>query len=276
MLAIFLSLALASPTPDLDVLYSRAGGEELRMDIYSPSGSASAMRPAVLVIHGGAWMSGRRQDMAHSAQALADQGFVAATTSYRLAPKSKWPAMLDDVQTAVRFLRKNAAKYGIDQNRIGSAGASAGGHLALMLGFRDLRDAKPLEYLGESSRVSAVFNIFGPTDMRRDFPTSLDVLYTAVLGKPRAQASEEIADASPVRHIDKGDAPVFTIHGKADPLVPFVQAQWLDENLKKAGIVHELHLIEGMGHSIDLGNPAVSSAMQKAVKFLQTHLAAKG
>lgn len=272
MLATLLLAFLSGPKADLDVLYSKAGGEELRMDVYSPSEPSSQARPAVVVIHGGAWMGGKRQDMTQLASSLADQGFVAATVSYRLAPKHKWPAMLDDVQTSVRFLRANASRFGIDPKRIGATGASAGGHLALMLGFRETRDAKPPEFPSHSSRVAAVFNIFGPTDMRRDFPTSVDFLFQAVLGKPKAQASKEIEDASPVAHITNGAAPVYTLHGKTDPLVPFAQALWLDECLKKAGIPHELVLVEGMGHNVDLQKPEVVKALEGASRFLKKRL----
>src|SRR5512133_1631627 len=134
-----LLLALQQPQPELNVEYAKIGDQSLHMDIYRPMPATKPMA-AVVVIHGGGWMSGKRQDMAGMATTLSQNGMFAATVSYRLAPKDKWPAMLDDVQTAVRYLRANSKKYNIDPNRIGAGGASAGGHLSLFLGLRDTRD----------------------------------------------------------------------------------------------------------------------------------------
>ena len=278
MVAALLAALAIFPQFDLDVTYSKAGGEDLKLDIYRPApGSNGAKSAAVLVIHGGAWMGGKRQDMAAMCQFLSGRGFLAATVEYRLAPKFKWPAMLDDCQTAVRYLRANADKLGIDANRIGAAGASAGGHLSLLLGFRDTRDPAPKEFPAFGSRVSAVVNLFGPTDLSNttDFPPSLDMLFGAVLGKPRSQAAEEVRLASPVSFIDSKSAPVFTIQGKADTLVPYHQALLLDERLKATGVPHVLTLIEGMPHGLPLERKEVADAVEAAGKWLQEKLAAK-
>src|SRR5687768_5217391 len=133
--ALLLLLPIHTVTPD--VVYARVAGEELAMDIYQPAALSREPRPAVVALHGGAWMSGTRKHMARICEAIAAQGMVAATASYRLAPKHKWPAMLDDAKASVRFLRANAAKYNLDPKRIGATGVSAGGHLALFLGFID-------------------------------------------------------------------------------------------------------------------------------------------
>ncbi len=266
----FLLLLLAFQAPvEADVLYSKAGGEELKMDIYRPAPKSNGGKSgAVIVLHGGAWMAGKRQDVAGLAQYLASKGLLAACPSYRLAPKHKWPAMLDDAQTAVRYLRANADKYAIDPGRIGAAGLSAGGHLSLLLGARETRDPKPAEHPGVSSRVRAVFNVFGPTDLSNDFGKGVDGMFAIVLGKPREEASEEIRDASPVTHVDAGDAPVFTLHGKADTLVPYKQAERLDEKLKAAKVPHELALVEGMGHSLNAQDAGIRSALDRAAAFL--------
>lgn len=260
---------------DRDVVYSQPEGEKLQMDIYRPQTLSDGLKPAVVVIHGGAWVSGKRQDMAAMCESLAKEGFLAATVSYRLAPKHKWPAMVEDVRTAVRYLRSRAAELKIDPNRFGAAGASAGGHLALLLGASDSPTPDLTEYKGFSSKVQAVFNLFGPTDLGNDYPQSLDLMFSVVLGKPKNQAAEIVKNASPVSHIGEKSAPVFTLHGKADPLVPVKQAERLDAALKAKGVEHQMRLIDGMKHEVDLTNPAVSSALTEALNWLRTKLAPK-
>lgn len=244
------------------------------MDVYSPGEASTARRSAVVVIHGGAWMGGNRKDMAALSRLIAEEGMVAASVSYRLAPKSRWPAMIDDVQTAVRYLRQNALKFGIAPQKIGATGASAGGHLALLLGFTDTRDPRPKEYSGQSSRVAAVLNLFGPTDLRRDYGPQFDAVFQIVTGKRRSEAGTEIRQASPVAWIDARSAPVFTIQGTTDLLVPAAQAKWLDESLRKAGVPSELRVIEGMGHEIDTKRPEAVRALRDGVRFLRERLAA--
>ncbi len=277
MLTAFLLLTtLTAPRIETDIVYSKAGGEEIKMDIYTPAtAKATDKLPAVVVIHGGAWISGKRQDMDVMAKTLAEEGFVAANISYRLAPKHKYPAMLDDVQTAVRFLRENSGKYGIDPKRIGAAGASAGGHLSLLLGSMDTRDPKPSECANQSSKVQAVWNLFGPTDMTLPFPKEVDIVFQMVLGKKREEASQELKDASPLTYISKTTAPVFTIQGLADPLVNPEHARVLDSALQKAGVDHKTVLIDGMKHEFNVQNPEVLKAAKEAIAFLKAKLGLK-
>lgn len=276
MLSAILFLTLAKPGVESDIVYTRAGGEEVKMDIHSPAGTKPTdKRPAIVLIHGGAWISGKREDFAQFATTLANEGFVTANISYRLAPKHKYPAMIDDAQTAVRFLRANAAKYGIDPKRIGAAGASAGGHLSLLLGSTETRDPKPAEYAGQSSKVQAVLNFFGPVDMTLPFPPNVDVVFQMVLGKKREDAGAELKAASPLTYIDKNTAPVFTIQGSADPLVDQKHAQVLDEALKKAGVDRKTVIVEGMGHTLDASNPAAVKAVTEALEFLKSKLGLK-
>jgi len=269
MLSALLVLATGSSV-DLDVVYSRSTGTELKMDIYRPV--TAATRAAVIVIHGGAWIAGDRKDMKPLCEAIANQGMLAATVQYRFAPKTRWPGFYDDVQTAVRYLRANAAKLGIDPMRIGACGASAGGHLALLLGVSDTRDPNPKEFPGLSSRVTAVFDIFGPTDMTRDFPPSYDMLFMAILGKPKKDSAAEIRAASPAMHLDRNSAPVFIIHGTADPVVPVEQSRWLESRLKANGTPVESRYIEGMKHEVPQSNPQVMKAVEDGIRWIRDRL----
>ena len=266
-----LAFLLLAPKVDTDLVYSRPPGFELKMDIYRPNPSV-ATKAAVVVIHGGAWIGGNKRDMKALCEALSRQGLLAASVQYRLAPKTRWPGFYDDVQTAVRYLRENAAKLGIDPNRIGASGASAGGHLALMLGFTETRDPKASEYSRHSSRVRAVLDIFGPTDMTRDYPRSNDTLFQAVLGTTKSESGAAIKAASPVNFIDRRTAPVFIIHGTADPVVPVAQSKWLESKLRANRTLVEARYIEGMKHEIPSTNAEVMKAMQEGISWLKTQL----
>jgi len=254
------------PKVDMDVVYAKVGDTELKMDLHHPVSPGVGKSPAVVVIHGGAWMAGARKDIESLAKAFAEEGFLAANVSYRLAPKHKWPAMLDDVQTAVRYLRHHAGKLKIDPKMIAATGASAGGHLSLFLGFTDTREANPKEFPKESSRVQAVLDLFGPTDMSQDYPKSADILYSIVLGKPRDQAAAEIKAASPLNFVDAKSAPVYIIQGLNDAVVPSVQSVRLSEKLKKTGVVYESVMIDGFGHGPSSGTPEANAKFESSVK----------
>jgi acetyl esterase/lipase len=273
MLAALL-LLLTPSNVDFDVVYSKPmPGVELMMDIYHPVQKQDKPVPAVVVVHGGAWVMGHRRDMAELCQAIAERGMLAATVSYRLAPRHKWPAQLDDVQTAVRYLRANASRLNIDPKQIGAAGASAGGHLSLFLGSIETRDEKPTEYAGVSSRVAAVFNIFGPTDLTNttDYPQRFDMMYAALLGKPRAEAEAEVRSGSPLFSITKDSAPVFILHGTLDQLVPVAQGRALEKKLREVGVPVEAVYMEGVGHEIPR-TPEVRAHLDRALEWLKATL----
>lgn len=265
-------LLLQSSDINKDVVFAKFETTEVKMDIYFPEKERKAL-PCVVVIHGGAWMSGRKEDMAEMCELIARRGMVAATIDYRLAPKYKWPAQLDDSQAAVRYLRNHARELGIDKNRIGAAGASAGAHLALLLGFRDTRDQNTTLFSTESSKVKVVFDLFGPSDFSRDFPATLDPVYFALTGKKRADASDVIKEASPATYINSDCAPVFILHGKADALVPIAQSERLEALLKEAKVEVKSNFVEGMNHGVDKNTPGVTEGVMQGIEFLEKHLA---
>jgi len=138
----------------------------LKLDLASPKGLDHAV-PAIVVIHGGGWMAGKRQDMTSFAKEAAAHGYVAATISYRFAPKHRFPAQIEDSKCAVRYLRAHAKELNIDPKRIGAMGVSAGAHLAMMLGAMDSADA--MEGDGgnpeQPSKVQAVVSFVGPVNL---------------------------------------------------------------------------------------------------------------
>lgn len=274
--AAYLTLLISGLGEDslTDITYSKAGGEELKLDIVMPEKPMKTPIPTVLLIHGGAWISGKRQDMYPMAKIIADNGMIAVPVSYRLAPKHKYPSMFDDVQTAVRFLRANAKKYNIDPVRIGACGASAGGHLALLTGFTDTYNKKTEEYKEYSSQTCVVFDIFGPTDMtnEQDYPKTLDPVFAMVVGKPRKDSKKELEAASPIRYVSSTSAPVFIFQGLADTLVAPNQSRILEKALKEAKVPVEARYLEGVGHEIPAQKKEVQEAVLAGIEFLKKHL----
>jgi acetyl esterase/lipase len=253
----------AEVTLEKGLVYGKGGKVELKLDLARPAKGEGPF-PAVVCIHGGGWQAGTRADEHRVVKMLARHGYVAASVSYRLAPKHRWPAQVNDVKCAVRYLRARAKELKINPDRIGALGHSAGGHLALLLGVMDPKDG--LEGEGgnpkQSSKVQAVVNYFGPTDLRTWKPTEEgermlrawskgkaggDDMLKAIVGTADRKA-KVVAQLSPVAYVDARDAPVLTLHGTKDPLVPLSQAKELHAALRKAGVKEKLEVLEGRGH----------------------------
>ncbi|MFN4180378.1 MAG: alpha/beta fold hydrolase [Armatimonadota bacterium] len=261
-----------------DLIYGP--NERNELDLFLPKDDGKKLRPAVVVIHGGAWRSGDKRQLRMLAELFARRGYVAAAINYRLAPKYSYPAQLDDCQRAVRWLRKNAKEYKIDPKRFGAAGASAGGHLALLLGTRETRNDSNPELKGISSKVQCVLSIFGPTDFtdERYVQASRNpVLGKALIefvGKPYDEAPNLWKEVSPLHHVSPDDAPTFIIHGDQDSLVPLEQSEKFAEALKKVKVEVQLVVIKGMGHgpTTPEQREEFMKALNQAVEFFDKHL----
>lgn len=249
-----------------NVVYGKGADKELHMDIAIPEGKGPF--PAVVAIHGGSWRSGNKAMFLPLIARLAKQGYVAATIEYRFAPKYQFPAQIEDSKCAVRYLRANAKTLKIDSNRIGAVGFSAGAHLALLLGTMDKDDGLEGKggHAGHSSKVQTVVNFFGPTDVR----SFKGRIIEDFLGGSKKDKPEAYKKATPLLYLDKSDAPVITLHGTKDPLVPYQQALDLDKALKKLGIANELWTAKGEGHG--WGGEKLEKSAQAAIAFLDKHL----
>lgn len=234
-----------------DVEYSNPDGQHLQLDMARPK-TADGPFPAIACIHGGGFRAGTRQGYDGLCIRLAQQGYVAVTISYRLAPKYQFPAAIHDVKAAIRWLRANAKKYKVDPNRIGVTGGSAGGHLAQFLGVT--ADVKQFEGAGgnaeQSSRVACVVNYYGPSDFTKSYGKSVDAaeVLPLWLGGNLEQARHKHIVASPLYWVTPNAAPTLCIHGTADKYVAHEQAVWLIERLKAAGVEAELLTLDGAGH----------------------------
>lgn len=236
---------------DRDVTFSGVGGRQT-MDIVRPREAATSPRPAVLLIHGGGFRAGSKESYLALAVKLAERGYVAATANYRLSPRNQFPAAVEDAKAAVRFLRANAAKYDLDASHIGALGASAGGHLALMLGLT----AGVAEFEGsgpnrdQSSAVQCVVDQYGPTDFTQSYSKSVDAaeVLPKFLGGDLDHQRPIHMRASPVNWVTPNAAPTLAIHGTADTYVAYEQSLWLIERMIAAGVPAELESIGGAGH----------------------------
>ena len=233
-----------------DLVYTKAGSTELRLNLARPAEGEGPF-PAVVVIHGGGWRGGSKDGMRGVLNELARRGYVAISPQYRFCPKDPFPAQVHDVKAAVRWLRSNRAKYKVDPDHVGAMGFSAGGHLSLMLGVTGPSDGLEGETTAEapSSRVQAVVNYFGPTDLAaRDIPEASQPLVKDFLGGSPAERPEVAAKASPLTYVTKDDAPTLTFQGTKDPLVPYTQAVKLTDAMTASGVAGRVDLLIGAGH----------------------------
>lgn len=235
---------------ELNVVYGHAGGEDLQLDIFAPKDVAGPF-PGVVILHGGGWAKGSHEFFRPLGGALASRGYVAASVGYRLAPRHKFPAQIQDAKCAVRWLRANSERYQIDRERIAALGFSAGGHLALLLGMTEAKDG--LEGEGgnreQSSSVQAVINISGPTDLTRpEWPEVTRAILVDLFGGSRERMLDAYRAASPLTYVHRGAPPVLTIHGTSDDIVPYEQAQLLHSALRKAKVHARLISLHGKNH----------------------------
>lgn len=236
---------------EADVEYSNPDGQPLQLDLARPKKGKGPF-PAVLCIHGGGFRAGRRQGYDELCIGLAREGYVAATVTYRLAPRHQFPAAVHDVKAAVRWLRAHAGEYRIDPERIGVTGDSAGGHLAQFLGVTG--DVREFEGSGGnggySSRVQCVVNYYGPSDLTQSYGKSVDAaeVLPLFLGGNLDQERRRHILASPLYWVSPDDAPTLCLHGTEDPYVAFEQAEWLVERLHAATVEAKLLRFEGAGH----------------------------
>jgi acetyl esterase/lipase len=273
------SSAVASVRSELDVPYADGGNPRQRLDLYLPETRGKSPLPVVVFVHGGGWLTGDKSHGAASLLPLVESGeYAGASIGYRLSTEATWPAQIHDCKAAVRWLRANAARYGLDPERIGVWGASAGGHLALMLGASG--DVRELEgdvggNPGVSSRVDAVVNYFGVATLSEahGVATALerrrggDVEVTQLLGGSLRANAEKARSASPITWLSPNDPPVLTVHGTADRVVPYAQAERLDRALRELGVPSYLVTVHGGGHG-GFGR----AALERVEAFFAKHL----
>jgi len=258
----------------LNIQYGTGDEHKLHLDLYLPK-NRTKPTPAIIFIHGGAWRGGQRSDMKFYCVKFAEKGYVTATATYRLTGQAPFPAAVHDVKCAVRWLRANAAKYQVDPKRIAVSGNSAGGHLAMMIGYSD---DPSLEGRGGnnrvSSRVCAVVNFYGPTDLTTDFAKQQGVVEDFMGGKTFDAAPDIYKQASPLFHLTPDDPPTLIFHGTIDSTVPIVQADKLSDKLKELEIDYIYERYNGWPHVMDLAEAVNRRCIYQMEQFFKKRFAA--
>ncbi len=268
-----------------DLMYTTAGQEELKLDLHLPAAKEkNSLYPLVIWVHGGAWRGGSKA-RGGAAAGLVKRGFAVADINYRLTSNAIFPAQIQDCKAAVRWLRANAAKYNLATEKIGVWGSSAGGHLSALLGTSgDVEAFDTGDQLDQSSRVQAVCDWFGPTDLLRmneQAPADSVIDHDAVDspesqlvgGLLQSEAVRKVAvAANPITYVSKDDPPFLIVHGNRDRLVPYQQSELLHAALKSVGVETELQIIDGAGHGFGKDPQVLNRLQTEAAKFFDKHL----
>ena len=258
-----------------DVEFARPGGFSLTLDAKTPDGNGPF--PAVIIVHGGGFSRGnKRTYVTPLFELLSNAGFAWFTINYRMAPDYEFPAAAEDVENAVRWVRKNAAKYGVDARRIALAGESAGGYLVAYAGATSKGDA----------RVAAVVDFYGPNDLvlqtearRAEAPDPAKagpglLEFMGFKTWRDAGVEEKLRAASPTTLVSINMPPFLFIHGNADEQVPYEQSSIMCELMRKHGVKCEVITVEGGRHGMLSWekNPAMAHWKQEMVTWLRQTL----
>ncbi len=227
----------------LDVEFAKAGNTNLTLDAFVPEGVGPF--PTAILVHGGGFVNGTKQSYIKPLfEPLSKAGFTWFTINYRLSPEYKFPAAVDDVETAIKWVKAHAKEYKVDVNRIALIGESAGGHLVSYVGTANHPEA----------RVAAVVPFYAPHDLESRIRESGKVSksMTAFLGVTEVndESLRRLHEASPFFQVKKGLPPFLLIHGTKDEQVPYEQSVRMQEKMKAAGNVCDFFTIEGGIHGM--------------------------
>ena len=269
-----------------DIEFTRTPNGPLLLDIYKPAdASPSAPLPVVMFMYGGGWMTGNRHQLKFfRGQEYVRHGYALVAIEYRSSEAAIFPAQIHDCKAAVRWIRQNAAEYGLDGSRIAALGGSAGGHLAALLGtsdaVADMEGDLPPQGDDYAGPIQAVVDMLGPTDLSRIAEQShrfgvrhekKDSFVSKFLGGQPSLNLEQAKAANPITYIRPGMPPFLIIHGSADWIVPVQQSEMLHQALVEQGNESELHVAEGAGHG-SLKSFSSDEMLNKIFGFLDTHL----
>ncbi len=280
----------ASPSRDiggvvhrLDLIYRIVNGKALMLDVVCPP-SGEGPLPAVVLVHGAGPVNQGKKGTLPLARELARKGYVAVAVTYRYTSEDKFPAPIEDVNCAIRWLRDHADQYKVDKDRIGVVGFSCGGTLACLLGMQ----------AENSGRIRAIVSFYGTTDFARlhEFcqrqvnakeASLIEKMQSGFimrelekwLGGPPAKVPDWYVLASPLLQVSKDSPPLLLIHGGDDHVVPVEQSQLLAAKLQECGRLVNLLVVAGVGHAFDAKNGTNRHLATAAVlAFLDDHLLA--
>ena len=250
-----------------DLEYAVAANESLKLDAFIPEGKGPF--PTAILVHGGGWRAGSKEVyITPLFKPFSEAGFVWFSINYRLAPTNPYPAAVDDVITAVNWIKAHAREFKVDESRIALVGESAGGHLVALVGARE----------GRKLGIAAVVPYYAPCDFEarmlnpdkteRAVPT-----VAAFLGFKQVddQARRLMREASPITHVNRDMPPFLLIHGNKDVTVPYDQSVLMRDRMLKVGATCELLTIEGGVHGMSAWekSPAMQNHKTALIEWLQ-------
>jgi acetyl esterase/lipase len=278
IMLLFLAASTVARPAELktNVEYGQAAGEHLLLDVSVPDGAGPF--PVAILVHGGGWNRGDKggsttpgdnADISPWFGPLTDAKFAWFSINYRLAPKNQWPACLEDVQTAIRWVKAHAAEYKGDPQRIALFGHSAGGHLVCLAAT----------LVGDDTRVQAIVGFAAVTDHEQDLVQrgGLSTSLQKLLNRPKEVTPESLAmirEISPINHVRPGLPPFLLIHGDADKSVPYQQSINFQAKLRAAGVPCELITVKGAPHSLIEGVKIDPSYREPMIAWLRQTLGA--
>jgi acetyl esterase/lipase len=295
--AAVLIVALTSDTSaqarvEKNVIYGMYSGLALLMDVYYPAKSNGI---GIVFVAGSGFYAPLEMNApplkegplnARFGKGLTNRGFTVFAINHRATPRFQYPAPVEDVQRAVRFVRANAKTYGIQPERIGAAGGSSGGHLVSMAGVLDGKgdreDSDPINRM--SAKVQAVVTLYAPFDLastrqHSDAPGVTELFVDARITPqlpPTAPEFKRLAAASPMSYVTSDDPPILMLHGDADTTVPIAQSAQMEKVLKNAGVEAKFIPVPGGRHGGNFGfkdgDPRLPDYVGEAARWFERHL----
>lgn len=267
-------------TPQTET-FATVDGQKLKLDVYQPQTQADEPRPAIVVVHGGSWSGGDKSDFPRWDWWLTQQGFVVFDVQYRLMPQPNWQTATGDVKCAIGWVKRHAAQYNVDPQRIVLLGRSAGGHLALLAAYTPQEAALPPSCDASDTSVQAVISFYGPADLVWGYnnPADPDVIdgpgtLRRFLGGDPQTAADSFTIASPINHVRANTPPTLLFHGGRDQLVGQHHAELLVERLQAANVPHQAVFIPYAQHGFDYHFSGWGSQIAQPVilRFLQMYV----
>jgi acetyl esterase/lipase len=254
-----------------NIVYGTGGGRDLTFNLAKPK-DVNGPLPVVVMIHGGGWAGGNKDVHNSHIRDFAQRGYASITVGYRLVPEARFPAQVEDCKCAVRYLRAHADDLGIDSERIGAIGFSAGAHLSMILGTMDNGDGLEGDggWADQSSKVQAVVAYFGPTDFTLEYPEESRRIVKEFLDGTMAEKPDVYRRASPITYVNAGDAPLLIFQGTRDRLVPHEQAIVMIDRLSQAGVPGRVEILLGADHG--WGGHELEHTVNATYEFFADHL----
>jgi acetyl esterase/lipase len=260
-----------------NIPFSNISGRELCLDAYDLESPPSSPRPAIVFVHGGGWWTGHKKHFwAQAAYLALRYGLFSVCITYRLSKEAQFPAPIQDVKCAIRWVRSKSAEYKIDTERIAIAGGSAGGHLSALAATT--KGVSEYDGVGGhrsfSSHVNLAIILNGVLDLvdeaeRRTEPGSGSMI--GLMGGTLDEKPQAFRDASPFHRANQDVAPMLLLHGKQDVVVPWQQARDMHEKLLGLGVPSELEVYDGVGHAWFNKAPHFLVVLKRIEPFLEKH-----